>query len=339
VAKPARAAAPKTAAEPSEVERLKAQIAELNGQLASTSQERDEARQTARAAEERGMSEIERRLRAEAVSNDTAMAALDSMADQLVARIGELSDEPGHGKEIAQLQRELAENAADRRDAKNRKTFLESQIDRAKTEGEARAKAPAKPEGRVLANGAPLSGFAPATQEWFKAHPESFSDKGFMRRAVAAAIYATDIKGLAENTREYFEEVENQLGLRQSDDDDHGEDLGTELPARATADSPYSQPASTRQASTKRPAVVGDELTGDVERPQPRAAGPGAMSLPVTRNVPQGNRARGRLPDLSAEEREVAEDLRPDLPPAEAYLHYAQNRQIMQTKYPGKFAN
>ena len=294
-----------------ELAELKAELAQLKAESASKDNVIREANAGRQTAEQRVMSEQERRLRSELASTETTLVAMENEAVSLSNQIGTLSDEPGHGKEIAELTRKLARVEARIETEGNRKAFYTNQITQA---AEASKQVAAVPKGEVLANGNGISNLSPAVQQWFRAHPKSFSDPAYLKRVFAAANYATDVEGIEAETPEYFEFVEAKMGERkapvQARDDDEGEDLGT-----ATADSPYSKTAPTK------------ELDYRVEAPQTRAAGAG--TLPPSRSVPTSSGTKqGRTPMLNPDEREVADALfAQHANPADRYEMYANYRE------------
>lgn len=342
MAKPGRTAAGnQTAREPSEADQLRAQLEALRGENATLLRERDDATTKRVQAEQAGMSEVERRLAAEIGACDTQMTTLDSEGEALESQIAALADEPGHGKEIASLTRKLSQNTTARAQQEQRKQWLEGQAQVAKNNREQAGK---QPTGRLLADGRSLDMFDPSTRSWFEKHPQSFTDKDFLERASAAAMYASSVKKLAPRSQEYYDFVEQELGLKQApveedDEFEQGEDLGGIVARRrAEADQgPYSQPRDTRQSQpANRQKPAGGDLDYDVQSPQSRAAGPGAIATPVSRQIrqPGERRQSRRTPDLSAEEREVADNLYAELAPAERYTRYAENRAYMAARQP-----
>ena len=303
-----------------EVAELKAELSRLKAENASKDSVIREATSGRQAAEQRVMSEQERRLRSELASTETTLVAMENEAVSLSNQIGTLSDEPGHGKEIAELTRKLARVEARIETEGNRKSFYSQQIERA---SEAAKVAPA-PQGEVLASGVALNTLSPSVQKWFRDRPQSFTDKAYLNRVIAAANYATEVEGIPVETPEYFEFVESKMGERrapvQAREEDEGEDLGTATPA-----SPYSK-------TTK-------EVSYTPETPQPRAAGPGA--LPPSRSVPTSSDTKpGRAPLLTPDEREVADALYGHYKkPADRYQKYAENREIMKGRMGGLSVN
>lgn len=294
---------------------MKAQMAELQGRLSSAEADLGRERTGRAAAEQKSMSEAERRLRAELNSSDTLLESMASEADTIEGQIAALSDLPGNGKEIAALTRKLSVLSARTETETGRKAWLNGEVEKAKA-APAREAAPAA--GEVLASGVKLSTLSPKVQAWFRARPKAFTDSHYLDKVIAAANYAANVKGIPVESDPYFLFVEQETGeatQRQPvEHDDEGDDLGI-----ATADSPYSQTAA--------PAA---DLDQRVERPQPRAAGPGSMAAatPPSRSVPvgAGGRPSNRQPLLSSDQREAADGLYGHITdPKERYLKYADN--------------
>lgn len=312
-----------------ELAELKAQMAELQGRLSSTESALTQERTGRQQAEQRSMSSAERALRAELATADTTLTSMETESSAIEDQIASLSDEPGHGREIAQLTRKLTVLSARTETETARKSWLTGEIDKAKIATTERA-APVM-SSDVLANGRKLSDFDQPTQDWFRAHPRVMTDVAYLDKVIGAATYAINNKGLKANTTEYFKFIEGDVGAapvaeRQTpdaDELDEGEDLVPEVP---NADSPYSRP-------TQRVSKDGD-LDYRVEKPQVRAAGPGAIAAatPPSRSVPSGagGRQNPRQPLLTSEEREVADGLFGHVKnPADRYIKYADSKKFM----------
>lgn len=330
--RPARAAADQVetdAPERDELAELRAELQQMQGRL-STAESALASERTGRAnAETRVMSEAEKRLLAEETACDTAISSISSEADALESQIAALSDEPGHGKEVAALSRKLSQAETRLFNEQQRKRYIGNQREQAKTAASART---AEYQGRKLADGTPLDVFNPQVRQWFEAHPESFTDRNFVARARAAASAAITLEGIPENSQDYFDYVEEKVagGRRQPAQRREPED--------DPDDSPYSQPARARNVAAD---ADGEDLDYRVRQPAPPAAGRGSIAAvaPPSRSVPNGAGGSGsrRAPALSNEEREVAIDLYANLPAADAFVKYAENKRLMATRHPGKF--
>lgn len=293
-----------TADKPDELATLRTEMEQMRRELAATRAEKS-AESTARSqAEQRALSADERRIMAEEAACKSTIDSFNTEADNIEAEIARLADEPGHGAEIAKLNRRLSSIAAETQTEKQRQTWLAQQRERAKSEASVSAD-----EGPKLASGESISKFAPAVQQWFTAHPRAFTDKGYLQRAVSAAAYARDVHGLTENTPEYFDFVEREADGR-------------------------AQPSpAARQESEDE----GEELDATVRKPQSRAAGPGSMRsamaavAPPSRNAATQSGGSGprRAPMLTADEREVADKIYADkfANPADRYVHYADMKK------------
>lgn len=306
-----------------ELAELRAQMAELQGRLSSNESSLAQERMGRAAAEQRSMSESERRLRAELKTSDTTLEAMESEAQSIEDQIATLSDEPGHGKEIAALTRKLTVLSARTETEGARKAFLTTEIDKAKTATER-----AIPASETLASGARLSDMSAKVQAWFRAHPRVFTDKPYLEKIIAAANYAVHAKGIPVESDEYFAFVDGEIDAtherRRAEELDEGVDL---VPERPDSASPYSQP------HRQRISQDGD-LDYRVNEPQTPAAGRGsiAAAIPPSRSVPAGagGRQNARQPLLTSEEREVADGLFGHVAnPADRYIKYAESKKFM----------
>lgn len=296
-----------------ELEALRAELATAKSEANRYKAESQSERNGRLQAEQRGMSETERRIAADESACKASIDSLNGEADTIEAEIARLADEPGHGAEIAKLNRRLAIVVNKASTEENRATWLAGQREQAK----AKSAEATDNKTEKLANGSPISQFAPEVQTWFRKHPECFTDKAYLNKAIAIAGMARDVENLPENTPEYFAYVDEQLGgqstqrrdAQQKQEDDEGEDLET-------------------------------ELTHTVKNPQTRAAGPGSMRqaavAPPSRSAvtPSGTNPR-RQALLSADEREVADKLYADKfkNPADRYAQYASDKKYMAERH------
>lgn len=288
---------------PDELAALRTEMEQMKRELAASRAEKSAESDRRSQAEQRALSAEERRIMAEETACKSTIDSYNTEADNIEAEIARLADEPGHGAEIAKLNRRLSSITAKVQTEEQRQTWLATQRERAKTE----AAAPAD-NGPKLANGTPLSQFQPVVQQWFKDHPRTLTDETYLKKAIAAASYAKDVHGLAENSPEYFEFVEREAEGR-------------------------AQAAPQRQD----PEDEGEELDATVRKPQQRAAGPGSMRAamaavaPPSRNAAtqSGGNGAKRAPMLTADEREVADKIYGDkfANPADRYVHYADMKK------------
>ena len=315
-----------TGSEPDETEQLRQQLEEMRGRLSSTESALREERGNRQRAELATMGEQERRIVAEQEACENSLNALSGQADSLEAQIASLADEPGHGAEVAKLNRQMSRVEAQILDETRRKNLLAEQRERAKAQP-----APKVTSARPLANGLSTENFSPATQSWLEKHPQAYSDAAYVKRILAHAVAAVDIEGIPADSPEFFSYIEEKTGEKQparraAPPADDGEDL------IATAESPYSQ--------TSPSAQDGDEVDYTSRNPQPRAAGPGAIAsaAPPSRSIPNSRQPTGpkRTPLLSAEERQVANELYASDPncktEADRLRRYADSKAFMSTQ-------
>jgi hypothetical protein len=303
-----------------DAQKLARENAELRAALNAATSRADTAERGQSEAQRGQLTEAQRRIQAELNGCKGQIEALDGEADTLESQIAALSDEPGHGKEVAALNRKLADNAAERRDLKNREVYFNNQFERAKTEA-------AAPVGKILANGQPLSNFDPAAQAWLEAHPQAFTDRAYFNRVIAAAQSAVNLEGFAQNSPEFFEYIEGKA------------DSNGRQPLRQTARVAAAGEEEESPLSDVTPQA--DDLY-TVKKPQAPAAGRGAMSTVAapSRSIPGNTNAGGRrVPALSAEEKSVADDLYGELVPIERYKKYAEGKAYMANRPSTNFKN
>lgn len=317
-----------------EAAELRRRLAAAESTVSAKDSELTTERKRRRDAEFAGMSAQEQAIVSQQEACDTEIASLQSEADTLNDQIAALYDEPGHGKEIAELNRKLIRAETNLSEASRRKDWLAGQRDqvtsRNKETREAATREDQQPSGRKMANGFPYDNFQPKTKAWVDAHPQAFTDKTYWDRVIRFAQEAGQDYGYADESKEYFDHIERRLSevsgtaRRQDDDDDQqdeneeGEDLTEEVTPRRTES--YAP-----------------------ERPQERAAGPGSMAARPTRQVPQsggqvGNRRVSAR--LTAQEREAADSLYSGIAnPADRYQAYADGKKFMAERQPGHFRN
>lgn len=297
-----------------ELTALRAELERTKRALQSETSSRQSAESARAQAEQRGMSEAEKRLVAEENASKSAIESMDREADGIEADIGRLADEPGHGAEIAKLNRKLAQIEAKRQSEDQRQAWLADQRQKAKAQTEAPSDT-----GRKLRNGAPLSQFSPKDQAWFEAHPKCFTDEGYLKRVIAAAVYARDVEQLSPSGQDYYDYIEQVV--------DGASAQAAPAPAIAHTED------------------LGEELVPAVERPQSRAAGPGSMTRAMAAVAPPsraaataaGSPGNRRLPLLTADQKEAADGLFAHIPVADRYIHYADRKAMMEKLRPGAF--
>lgn len=292
---------------------LRAELADLKAGKASTDAELRQARGALRTAELSRMSADERAIVSDQEACDARLESMEGEATSIEDQIAQLADEPGHGKEIAVLTRKLSTLSANLVDENRRKAYLAGQREKVTNQNKQNREAAPTDGERLLANGIVFSKLAAPTQAWLEKRPKAFTDARYAKLLVNMAQRAVDIEGLADNSPEFFRFIEDEMGeaaVVTTQTDDVDEDEGEEIAADPVRES-YTP-----------------------ERPQHRAAGPGAMSsvAPPTRQAPvNGNGGQRRMPTLTAEEREVALSLYPDskLSDADKLVRYAAGKKFM----------
>jgi hypothetical protein len=73
---------------------------------------------------------------------------------------------------------------------------------------------------------------------WIRAHPDYWTDKHKNRQLTGLHGYLTDTKGLRPFSQEYFDRLENELGLREPD---HGRDRKPQAPEQPRERAPIVQ--------------------------------------------------------------------------------------------------
>ena len=323
--------------DPNELEALRAELDQYRARATSAESAAQQERQRRIQAERAHMTETERSI---ALQQDAVEGEIDGLsreADGIEERIAELADEPGHGAEIAKLNRRMSQIESSLSRAHDRNEYLAGMREQAKE----RSAADSQPTGKILANGARSDQFLPSIQKWFDDHPQVYTDAGYLNRVSAAAQAAEHLHGLTPDNPEYFAFVEREIGERRAapaQRQDDGDDV-------ATADSPYSRTAPAQVAGD------GEEISYEPSRPQGRAAGPGSMAAvaPPSRSVAQGGNTRRptRQPTLTRDEAEVALNLYPVgtmhqgkkiASAADAYATYAQAKEYMASRQSQHFA-
>lgn len=285
---------------------MKAELAELRTAKAHLSTELTGARGALKHAEFSRMSAQEQAIASQQEACDSGIDAMEGEAQSIEDQIAVLSDEPGHGKEIAQLSRKLATVSANLVAEGQKKTWLAGQREKVTAANkQTREAAPADAGAKLLANGIDYSKLGVKTQAWLDAHPKAFTDVRYAKLAVIAAQKAVDIEGLEDQSPDYFKFIEQELGESPALEDDQIDDGGEEI---APAAESYV-----------------------VEKPQARAAGPGAFAAAPTRQTPAGGTGRraGAI-TLTADEREVALGLYPNIKSdADKLARYAEGKAFM----------
>lgn len=292
----------KTKSDTTDVATLKRELDAANARAASAEGRLQHETGARRQAEMANMSAQERAIVSDQEAIESNIESLTGEMQSYEDQIAQLADEPGHGKDIAALNRKMAAAAARLETASNKKDWLTGQRERFKKQVETRAAADDIPAGdQKMPGGALLSSFPPATRQWLQDHPRAFTDAGYWDRVVTAAQAATKLKGLKDSTPEFFAYVEDAIGEAQTSEEDHEADQGEEI------------------APEEQEELDEAHQRGEAARPQRPAAGTGSMAAPVQRRTPAAGSGGGnrRAPSLSAEQREVALALYADSKDAE----------------------
>lgn len=298
------------------------ELAALKAALEASNRERDTFRVRAEAAESgkagaerQVLSEAERRVQAEIAAVESALASNETEAESIVAEIDAAQAE---GKPTGALQRKLAKVEASSTDLTNRKTYYGQQLERAKEA----AKAPPPVQTQKLADGTPLGNFSASMQAWAKDHPELLTSRAAVMRGYAADAEARE-RNVVVESKEYFDilsaAVRGVQPVQQATDDDDA--------------SAYSSGAAeTDEAAQAEAAAAIARQTA--AKPQPGPAGSGSMRATPTRQVPGNPAARGRVPALSADQREVADFLYASIKdPRERYAKYVTDKEFMDNRH------
>lgn len=322
-----------------EAAELRRQLEAAHGTLSARDNELAAERKRRRDAEFAGMSAQEQAVVSQQEACDGEISSLQSEADALENQIAALADEPGNGKQIAELTRKLSRAETNLSRAEERKAWLATQREQVTTRNketrEAATREDQQPAGRKMPNGFPFDTLPAASKSWLEKHPQAFTDKLYWGRVIRFAQEATQDLGLADESPDYFAHLDRRLaevsGTRrasqqdddqeddQQDDGGEGDDLPEEVPQRRVAES-YTP-----------------------ERPQERAAGPGSMAARPSRQVPTGGQGGGNRrvsARLTAQEREAADSLYGNIAnPADRYQAYADGKKYMAERQPGHFRN
>lgn len=289
---------PKAETQKSDLELMREQLDALRGELTTVKGHLNEANTAKVQAELATMTEGERRLLAEETAADNAIASAENEATALEGQLASLWSE-GKFPEAASLQRKIASAETVIHNERMRKDYLSNQREMLKGQRTEHAAKPVHQEQ--------TSSVDPAVQRWIDAHPRFNSDAEYNAAAMSGHYEAVRQKAQVGSAK-YFEIVELHTGDREPEAD------------------PYSQ---------------GNGLGGNqqdqgdmyaVQRPQGRAAGPGALAAAPSRGAPGGFRP-GRPPDLSAEEREVADGIMGHIAdPGERYQRYHAAKMSRQNR-------
>lgn len=291
---------PKAETQKSDLELMREQLDALRGELTTVKGHLNEANTAKVQAELATMTEGERRLLAEETAADNAIASAENEATALEGQLASLWSE-GKFPEAASLQRKIASAETVIHNEKQRKEYLSYQREQLKGQRTEHAAKPVPQEQTQQLD--------PAIQRWIDAHPRFNSDDEYTAAAKSGHYEAVRQK-VPVGSAKYFEIVELHTGDREPEAD------------------PYSQGNNGGFGSNQQDQ--GDMYS--VQRPQQRAAGPGALAAAPSRGAPGGFRP-GRPPDLSPEEREVADGIMGHIAdPGERYQRYHAAKMSRQNR-------
>jgi hypothetical protein len=166
----------------------------------------------------------------------TALHAIGSAQADAQRRYQE-SLEQGDFGEAAKIQSEIAEIAAEKRDAEKFKAKVEAAIERAKREPPPRQQSSDPLE-------ATLAQMTKPTADWLRKNPDFVTDPTKNARAMAAHHTAM-AEGIAADTPQYFAFIEKQLGLAEEKSERSRDDRG-----RFEREAPVQAPVSNRASQS-----------------------------------------------------------------------------------------
>lgn len=261
--------------------------------------------------------ELDGRLRTETGSRfaaqeaqvDSSITSTERTLDSLQAQQASLYAE-GKLDEAARAGREMAEAAATLQGLRSQKTWLETQKQQVEQQ-------------QTNQNADPYANYPQEQRDWIDRHPEFRSDSVFRGKVLAAAQGATHLKGLRENSPEWFAEVERTVyPERQSPapntdtnagGDEFIDDRGEQIDPNARPDTSPMAQQHNRETPTLSPTPEPPAMRLDLnpERPQERAIGRGgnaqaAFAAAPTRMTRTGQAVQRGEVSLSPEEVETA---------------------------------
>jgi hypothetical protein len=182
---------------------------ELQRNLAEANRRADEQARIAREREQELTRERGDRADAEYNSILTAIAAEQAALEQAELSYQQAAT-AGDWATAAKAQRAMATASARVDRLEDNKAAFDSKRESDKTkpvEPERRPAPPADFEGQIAA-------LPQEAKAWLRQHPEYWNDPVKNRRVQALHSYLVDHKGLPQFSREYFDEMDNQLGLK-----------------------------------------------------------------------------------------------------------------------------
>lgn len=177
----------------------------------------EERRQQAeRVAQQRGaeaQGSALRELDASFDSVSNALVAAQQEADSKVSAKARLMAD-GDYEGAAKLDFEIGKLAAKIDRLEDGKSALEAK----RTEDKARAAQPATQPRQETSNAkeAYIASKTPKTAAWLRQNDRFFSDPSFQKKVISANDYIVNVLGIAADTDEYFQKVEESVGTRQA---------------------------------------------------------------------------------------------------------------------------
>ena len=220
--------------------------AELRAQLSAQREATAYAQRQAMEASQRAQVAEQRVVGTTVSMIDSALEAANQQAANYKAEFQAALDAADH-KAAAEAQERLSDA---------RHNLLRLQEQRAYVDAEARRQPPPQqrqqpqpqmqpPSVDVLANDLVNSGY-PRSADWLRAHPEWTTRPELLKRVASASNHLVDNRGLVADTDEYFEALEQELGMTQRQRSTGG-DYGQRRPAAAAPTSPASVSLRTGQ--------------------------------------------------------------------------------------------
>lgn len=272
------------------LEELKSQIEAHKQAVARERAGREEAERRARENETRAQSYQAEAQDGRLTAISNAIRAVQSEADSAERSYADALASGDH-QSAAKAQRVIASMEARLLQLENGKAAIEEQLEASK--GQPQKSFPVERQAPD-----PIEAWADTlssqSASWVREHRDAFRDPAVVRRIGAAHSAAVELEGIQPDTPEYFAFIETRIGLRKP-----------ERPAE-----PEEKPSQPRSDDGKY-----------ARKPVPAA--------PVASGGPSAGGNSAKTITLSAEMREIAASLFPDLPKAEAEKKYAQSRALL----------
>jgi hypothetical protein len=207
-------------------------IASLKGQLDEMRSHVSTAQQTATSAVATAQQAAARLQQTERDLSETKSALGDSRLSTIIAGISaaeatladaerdlEAAFDAGNGSEVAKAQRRVAEAVADLRELRQSKAEFEASPRREER------REPQQPAQNADPVEAFIQSRTPPSQNWLRQHRDYVADPVKSKR-LTAAHYKADAEGIVIDSPQYFDFIEQELGLKQAPAADKGKDGG-----------------------------------------------------------------------------------------------------------------